>query len=242
MYDFMVDQLVGLNGLVNASNIVLLVAFSMRKVLWLRVLSIFSEALILPYYYLQHETLWPLIFWGLAFVTVNAVLIVAIALERRPVVFSDKEQQLYQVAFSSVDKREFLRLVSLVRWFDCSAGEMILEKGQPIPDAIVLISGNVEAIVSGETRVALRPGQLIGDASAYSGLASPMDVVARGPGRLAKWDLSQLREFTANRPELRATLLQIVSIDLGGKLRDAATAVSEFASARVTSELPPSCV
>ncbi len=71
--------------------------------------------------------------------------------------------------------------------------------------------------------MALRPGQLIGDVSAYSGLASPVEIVARGPGILAKWDLQHVREFTASRPELRANLLRIVSIDLAAKLRDIAS-------------------
>ena len=152
---------------------------------------------------------------------VNAVRVVAMALERRQVVLSDKEEKLYRVAFSTIDKREFLKLVSLARWVDCSPGEVILEKGQQISDAIVLVSGDLEVILSNKTRIALRPGQLIGDVSAYSGLASPVDVVARGPGTLAKWDLRHIREFTASRPELRSNLLRIVSMDLAAKLRDA---------------------
>ncbi len=224
MYEFMVDQVLGINGLVNLSNIVFLVAFSVRDVFRLRILSIIGEALTLPYYYLQDERLWPPIFWGGAFIIVNVVRIVSMALERRPVVLNDKEEQLYRVAFSSIDKREFLRLVSLVRWVDCSPGEVILEKGQQVADAIVLISGELEAILSSKTRMAIRPGQLVGDVSAYSGLASPVDIVARGTATLAKWDLRHIREFTASRPELRANFLRIVAMDLAAKLRDVATA------------------
>ena len=222
MYEFVADQVLGISGLINLSNIVFLVAFSVRDVLWLRILAIVGEGLTLPYYYFQGEKLWPPIVWGAAFMLVNAVRVVSTALERRPVVLSDKEEQLYGVAFGSIDKREFLKLVSLARWVDCSPGEVILEKGQHISEAIVVIEGDLEAIVSGNTRMTLRPGQLIGDVSAYSGLASPADVVARGPGILAKWDLRHVREFTASRPELRANLLRIVSMDLAAKLRDIA--------------------
>ncbi len=229
MYEFAADQLLGINGLVNFSNIVFLAAFSVRGVLKLRILSIIGEALTLPYYYFQDDKLWPPIFWAGAFIIVNAVRVVAMALERRPVVLSDKEEQLYRVAFSSIDKREFLRLVSLARWVDCSPGEVILEKGQQIADAIVLISGNVEVILGSKTRLAVRPGQLIGDVSAYSGMASPVDVVARDTGTLAKCDLQHIREFTASRPELRASLLRIVSMDLATKLHDVATAGSGIA-------------
>jgi CRP-like cAMP-binding protein len=233
MYEFVADQVVGINGLINLSNIVFLVAFSGRDVLKLRILAIVGEGLTLPYYYFQDEKLWPPIFWGAAFMIVNAIRTVAIALERRPVVLSDKEEQLYRVAFSSIDKREFLRLASLARWVDCSRGEVILKKGQQISEAVVVITGDLEAIHSGNSRLAIRPGQLIGDVSAYSGLASPADVVARGPGTLAKWDLRHVREFTASRPELRANLLRIVSMDLAAKLRDIAATGPSLAAEKL---------
>jgi CRP-like cAMP-binding protein len=222
MYEFVSDQVLGIGGLINLSNVVFLVAYSVRDVLKLRILAIVGEGLTLPYYYFQNEKLWPPIVWGVAFMIVNVVRVVAAALGRRPVVLSDNEEKLYRVAFSSIDKREFLKLVSLARWIDCSPGDLIVEKGQHISEAIVVIAGDLEAILSGDSRMALRPGQLIGDVSAYSGLTSPADVVARGPGTLAKWDLRHVREFTESRPELRANLLRIVSMDLAAKLRDIA--------------------
>ena len=230
MYEFVANQVLGVNGLINVSNIVFLVAFSVQDVLKLRLLAIVGEGLTLPYYYFQDEKLWPPMFWGVAFMVVNAVRVVAIALERRPVVLTDEEEQLYRAAFSSIDKREFLRLASLTRWVDCSPGEVILKKGQQISEAVVVVTGELEAILGGNSRLAIRSGQLIGDVSAYSGLASPADVVARGPGTLAKWDLRQLREFTASRPELRANLLRIVSMDLAGKLREIATTCPNLAT------------
>jgi CRP-like cAMP-binding protein len=141
-------------------------------------------------------------------------------LERRPVVLGGKEEELYRVAFGSIEKREFLKLASLVRWVDLSPGELIIKKGQQISNAIVLISGEIEADLSGKRFLTYRPGELIGDVSAYSGLVSPTDVMACGPVRLASWDMKHLREFTDSRPELRAKLLQIASADLATKLHE----------------------
>jgi len=89
MYEFVADQVLGISGLINLSNIVFLVAFSVRDVLWLRILAIVGEGLTLPYYYFQGEKLWPPIVWGAAFMLVNTVRVVATALERRPVVLGD---------------------------------------------------------------------------------------------------------------------------------------------------------
>ncbi len=238
MYEFLADQVVGINGLVNLSNIIFLAAYSARGVLKLRVLSLIGEAVILPYYYLQSEKLWPPILWGLAFMTVNAVRIVATLLERQPVILNDKEEELYRVAFSSIDKRDFLKLASLAQWVDYSFGDIILKKDQQISEAIIVVSGELEAVLGAKTRMRLPPGGLIGDVSAYSGLANPVDVVACSAGVFAKWDLRQLREFTAGRPELRANLLRIVSADLAAKVRDVAAAVSDFTGERTPASPP----
>jgi len=167
MYELVADQVFGINGLVTLSNIVFLVAYSVRDVLKLRLLSLFGEAVILPYYYLQTEKLWPPIYWGMAFITVNAVRIVVTLRNRQPVVLSDKEEELYRVAFSSIDKGDFLKLASLVQWIDCSSGDVVLKKGQHTSEAIILVSGEVEAVFGTKARMRLQPGRLIGDVSAY---------------------------------------------------------------------------
>jgi hypothetical protein len=64
MYEFMSNQILGISGLINLSNIVFLVAFSIRDVLRLRILAIIGDGLTLPYYYFQDEKLWPPIIWG----------------------------------------------------------------------------------------------------------------------------------------------------------------------------------
>jgi hypothetical protein len=91
-----------------------------------------------------------------------------------------------------------LRLVILAQWLDCSPGEVILTKGQQISEAIVLVSGKVDAVLGNATRMPLRSGQLIADVSAYSGLVSPVDVLVCGPAALAKWNLQLLIEFMAS--------------------------------------------
>jgi len=60
---------------------------------------------------------------------------------------------------------------------------------------------------------------------ADSGLASQVDVVARGYGTVVKWDWRQLVEFMASRPALRVKLLTLVSADLATKLREITIAV-----------------
>jgi hypothetical protein len=64
--DFLTHQIFGLNGLVNLSIFAFLLGFSVRDFLKLRILLLASDVVLLPYYYFQHEPLWPPIFWGVA--------------------------------------------------------------------------------------------------------------------------------------------------------------------------------
>jgi hypothetical protein len=49
--DFLTDQIFGLSGLANLANFAVLLAFSVRDVLKLRILSLVADVVILPYYY-----------------------------------------------------------------------------------------------------------------------------------------------------------------------------------------------
>ena len=222
MLSILKDQLIGLNGFVTLSNLVFLVAFSVRDVLALRALSIVSYGVILPYYYFQPDTLWPPIFWAMTFIVVDGIRIAVLIFDRRPVVLSEREAELYRLAFSGTEKREFVKLAALAKWSECEPGQFILRKGQNLAEAIVLISGQVDALADGRAVLSLRAGQLIGDANAFAELANPFDVVVRSRARIAVWDIKHVREFLARRPELRTRILEIEATDLAGKYREIA--------------------
>jgi len=217
--DFLASQIFGLNGLVNLSNLIFLLAFSIRDVLQLRILSVVSYLVILPYYYFQQQTLWPPVFWGVAFIVINGLRIILLLLERRPVKLNNDETELYKLVFTSMDKRDFLKLATLARWADYPAGAILIERGQEPTQAMVMISGAIEArFRENDQVVPLHPGQLIGTEFAFTGLPSPADIVVTSPARIVAWNLALVRKFLEPRPELRAKLLEITSEDLVGKV------------------------
>ena len=218
MQDFLASQIFGLNGLVNLSNLVFLLAFSIRDVLQLRILSVVSYLVILPYYYFQQQTLWPPVFWGIAFIVINGLRIILLLLERRPVKLNNDEAELYKLVFTSLDKRDFLKLATLARWADYPAGAILIKRGQDPTQAMVMISGAIEARFSEHDQVPIHPGQLIGTEFAFSGLPSPADIVVTSPARIVAWNLALVRKFLEPRPELRAKLLEITSEDLVSKV------------------------
>ncbi len=79
----------------------LLVAYSVRDILWLRWFAVAAAATNIPYFVLQRHVLRPPIFWGSVIMAINLYQIARIYLERRPIRLSEDEQKLYDMAFGS---------------------------------------------------------------------------------------------------------------------------------------------
>ena len=72
--------------LVHFSNVLLLIAYSVRDILWLRWFAVAAAIANLPYYLAQTTVLWPPVIWGVVFMLINLFQISRIYLERRPIV------------------------------------------------------------------------------------------------------------------------------------------------------------
>ena len=94
--------------LVHFSNILMLLSYSVRDILWLRWFAVGAALTNIPYFLLQGTVLWPPILWAAVFTTINLYQIARLYLERRPVVLSQDEQKLYDLGFRSLRPREFV--------------------------------------------------------------------------------------------------------------------------------------
>jgi Popeye protein conserved region len=207
-----------LDYLVHFSNILLLVAYSVRDILWLRWFAVAAALTNIPYFLLQDTVLWPPVLWALVFTAINLYQIARLYLERRPVVLSEDEQKLYDLGFRSLRPREFVSLSLVGEWKSAKAGERIVTEGEPVSYISIPITGSADVCKQGQRIGELRPGQIIGTALALSGDQSPVEVTFIEPTRYMRWSLPSLRKFIDNRPELRATLQGLVNRDLAGKL------------------------
>jgi hypothetical protein len=68
--------------LVHFSNVLMLVAYSVRDILWLRWFAVAAALTNIPYFLLQPTRLWPPVVWALVFTTINLYQIVAVAAAR----------------------------------------------------------------------------------------------------------------------------------------------------------------
>lgn len=210
--------------LVHFSNILLLVSYSVRDILWLRWFAVAAALTNIPYYLVQDYVLWPPILWGSVFTAINLFQIARIYMERRPVVLSTDEQALYDLAFRSLRPRDFLSLALVGDWRDAAPGQRLLTVGEPAAKVCIAISGDVEVRRDGTEIGSLTPGHLVGTGLVLTGSPSPVEACFVAPGRYISWTTQTLRAFLDKRPDLREALQRVTSRDLAAKLERALAA------------------
>src|SRR5262245_57512638 len=204
--------------LVHFSNILLLVSYSVRNMLWLRWFAVAAAVANLPYYLAQTTVLWPPVIWGGVFMLINLYQIARIYLERRPVVLSAEEQQLYDLGFRALRPRAFVSLLLAGQWRDAAPGERIIAQGQAVERISIPISGSVEITRNDERIGSFPAGQIVGLGLAVTGEPSSFGAAFTDAGRYMSWPLARLRKFLDKRPELRVALQQLASRDLATKV------------------------
>ena len=207
--------------LVHFSNILMLVSYSVRDILWLRWFAVAAALTNIPYYLAQDYILWPPVLWASVFTAINLYQIARIYAERRPVVLSTDEQALYDLAFRSLRPRDFLSLALAGEWRDAAEGDRLLSVGEPVERICIAISGDVEVRGADREIGHLTPGHLVGTGLALTGGASPVEARFVAPGRYISWATQTLRVFLEKRPDLREALQRVTSRDLAAKLERA---------------------
>ncbi|MGN6463709.1 MAG: hypothetical protein ACTHLY_21240 [Pseudolabrys sp.] len=207
-----------LDLLIHLANILQLVAYSVHDILWLRWFAVASSLTAIPYYLMQPDTLWPPVFWASVSTLINLFQIARIYIERRPVVFSDDERQLYALGFGCLRPREFISLVLAGEWKNAVPGDEPLKEGECSTAVCIAISGAIDIKSHGRHLGTLPPGHVVGNALALTGSPSPVTASFMDTGRYIRWPLTNLRSFMDRRPDLRDTLQGLVNRDLAWKV------------------------
>lgn len=136
-----------------------------------------------------------------------------------PVRMSGEEAELYKLAFSSLPRRDFVKIAALGRWEEFSPGDRLIRSGERVDRVRVLLRGRVRAEVNGAEVGSVGPGELVGSTPALTDTEAWGDAVAIEPGRALSWEVGSLEALLEGKPELRSALQGIVSRDLALKLQ-----------------------
>jgi hypothetical protein len=210
-----------MQNLIHLANVLLLLSFLVRDILWLRLLNVLAGLAFIAYFAASSPFAWAPVAWNTLFLSINLAQIWRLLLERRPVRLGADELSLYQLAFRSLTPREFARLLAIGRWGEAGPGDRLVEQGVVLDHMLVLYTGATHVVV-GAARVAqLRPGQLVGEMGFLTDAKTSAAVVAAEPTRYLALPTTALRDLFKRHPELRAAMQMVIGSDLVAKLRAA---------------------
>jgi len=206
------------NHFIHVANVLLLVAYSVRDILWLRLFALASGLIAIPYFVLQPTPLWAPLVWSVIFVAINLFQSWRLFIERRPFQLMPEEEEVRRLAFYDLPPRKVLQVLSLGTWITAEAGERVLQRGQRIEALSLIVRGKVRLTKDGQVLAELVAGNFVGSALLLSGAPAEVDAVTIEPVRAMRWEVGTLERYLAANPETRITMQRHLGRDLAGKL------------------------
>lgn len=203
---------------IHAANILLLIAYSVRDVLWLRLFAVAASLIAIPYYVLQPTMLWPPLAWSVVFAGINLFQSWLLFIERRPVKLTAEEEEIRRLAFQELPPRKVLQILSIGSWVTTQVDEPLLERGK-LPNYIsLIIRGKVRVTKDGRVLGDMIAGDVVGSALILTGIPSSVDAVTVEPVRAMRWETGTLQKYLSANPEIRDAMQQHLARDLAGKI------------------------
>jgi len=137
----------------------------------------------------------------------------------RPVRMSDDEHRLYELAFTDMERRDFVEFARLGEWRDAGPGESLIASGQEVTEALVLLEGSLSFRVEGEEVGVVGAGELLGTATILNREPAFGDAITLERCHYLALPVEPLQAHLANKPKARIALAAVVSRDLAEKLK-----------------------
>ncbi len=202
----------------NFSMVLFAVSYSVRDMVWLRVIAVVAGVLGIPYFIFCGEVQWYPVFWNSLFTLINAVQVAWLLYERRPVHLSEEERRFHMLCFRGLVPREMAKLLTIAHWKDAGPGDQLVTKGESIGGLIMIYSGIVDVQNEGRIFAESRDGQCVGEMSFVTGMPPSADVVARTPVRYVFWDKDELNGMMESTDRIREVMQSVLGFDMAEKL------------------------
>jgi hypothetical protein len=206
------------NYFIHIANALLLVAYMVRDILWLRLFALASSLIAIPYFALQPKPLWEAMSWSAIFAAINLIQSWRLFLERRPVKLTPEVEEVRQLVFQDLSPRKVLQVLSIGAWTTAEAGERLLERGSTAHAVSLILSGKVRVSRDKQVLGDLGGGNIVGSALILTGAPADVDAVAVEPVRTVRWEVEPLERYLAGNPETRVVMQKYLARDLAAKL------------------------
>ena len=201
------------------ASILTMVAYLLKDILWLRLLTILSCVAGIAFnYFVPAEPLWSVIYWNLLFMVINIVQVAILIKERAGVRFTEEEKELHDTLFKNFAPFEFMKLMRIVEWREARQGDVLAVEEQPIDAVMLIYNGLVRVEAQGKEVAQLTDGNFVGEVSFITGGGASATVRALQPTRYITWPKIGVTKLLNRNPSMRLAMQSVISTDLSKKL------------------------
>jgi CRP-like cAMP-binding protein len=200
---------------VNLGYALMLLALMVRDILWLRGILVAAQFSLAIYAFVTAST--SVMFWNSLFVIINAVQIVRILRERRPVRIPPDVIDLYENVCSLMSPRAFLDFWHMGVMHTVQ-DDVIIRKDEPQKELSLILSGTVVVMKEGRVISQISRGSFIAEMSFFTGNVASADVMAKGRVQYIAWRQDGLDSLKRSNPPLFIKIQGVLGKDLIEKI------------------------
>lgn len=219
-------EIAAANFLVHLGFAVGALAYILRDILWLRLVAAGSYAIFAVFAVGRGpDTVWTLVPWYAAFITINVAHAALIFYQRCIWRFTAAEAALHSSAFPTLSRPSAKRLMRSGTWKTLSIGDVLTHEGTMSKRVYLIASGRVQVTLQRKPVVELGAGKFVGEIGliarrSASATATALPDADGLPPRVLLWDVARLRRRLREDDELRSAMETAIGADLARKIAD----------------------
>ena len=208
-----------MQGLIHLGNILILLSYLVRDILWLRAIAIVASLSFAAYFALRPSIDWPPVGWNILFVAVNLGQAGILLRQRRAGQLLPHEESMWRRNFRHMEPFRAALLIRSGQLHPIDADTMVLHAAQPVQTLSLLVKGGAVIALGGQTIARCEPGDFLGEMAMHSSKMASADVQVLAGSELLQWQLASLDQLAKQDGTLQAGLHTAIAANMADKLR-----------------------
>lgn len=205
----------------NLAFILIALSFMVKDMLWLRTLSVVASCCSIFYNAnVTDHVLWVPIGWNSFFMSLNLYHIINIIRGNKSIHLTDKEKEIFELAFPNLSLLEFSKLIRIAEWKNIDTNIVFINEKQKMSDLYMIYNGSVDVLVSEKKVNELKDGQFIGEMSFLSDGIASASIKTNVPTEVIIWNQLKLKDLMKRNPSIIYSLQSSMGEQMAKSLKE----------------------
>ena len=208
------------DALGHSYNIIYLIAFTLRDIIWMRFLMIAAAGIEIGYCFLGTSNPWTGVPWAILAIAANGYHFTKLLIDKGTINFNSEERAMHLSVFPTMSLLQFKHLLAVGRWHTFGERAEIIQEGGECKDLILIVSGTASVEVNSVPIATLTKNNFAGEMSFLTSQPTTARVMSQDTVRCLLWNGGDLRLLLQKEPDLDNALQAVFNKLLVRKLAE----------------------